>query len=206
MADDGHEALEPLQHVALADADMIDVEHDLQVGCADRGDDVRRRLERRVEIAGRVALVERLEEERQPVLGGLGGGALEIAYENRPALVELLGRNLARHGMDGDRAGGDAIGDRLVDRRREFLFATGHRTEAEVLPRLADRGVDAEKREPVPHTGLPHPFGGDVVRPVQLDRLEAGRGRRVDPVKERLVGPEESEIGGEPGHLRATLS
>ena len=52
-------------HVALADADMVDVEHDLQLRRADFADNVGGLADRGIEIARLVALVDRFEQQRQ---------------------------------------------------------------------------------------------------------------------------------------------
>src|SRR5688572_2470220 len=57
MADAGQMPFEPLRHVALADADMVDVEHDLDVRCADLSDDVGGLVDGGIEIVRLVALV-----------------------------------------------------------------------------------------------------------------------------------------------------
>ena len=52
---------EPGEHVALRDADVIDVEHELDVGRADAVEDLDAALDLRIEVAGHVALVDRLD-------------------------------------------------------------------------------------------------------------------------------------------------
>src|SRR5205085_4660903 len=84
MADDRQMALELAQDIALGDADVIDIEHETNIGAAELGDDLGRFAHLRIEVIGLVARVERLEEERQAVRLGLGRGNLEILKKGLP--------------------------------------------------------------------------------------------------------------------------
>ena len=70
--------LHALEHVTLHHLHMIEVVHDLQVRLADLGDDVGDVLDVRDEIAGPVALVERLQHQEDVFCRRLVAGAREV--------------------------------------------------------------------------------------------------------------------------------
>ena len=91
VTDPRHEALEALEHVALHDRDVIAVEHDLHIRPPDRRDDLVGPLDRGIEIARRVARVERLQEDREAVRGSFVGGARDVPDEELGRGVGLTG-------------------------------------------------------------------------------------------------------------------
>ena len=103
--------------------------------------------------------------------------------------------------MDLAAADRNDVVERLLEQRGEFLLATGNGRDAGRSRRhLAERGVEAEHRQVVPiELGL-HGRGRLVVGKLQLDRAEAGVGRRREALDQGALGEEISQIGGEARH------
>jgi hypothetical protein len=102
-----------------------------------------------------------------------------------------------------DVSGADRLGisERLVDRGARLRLAARHGGKAEVAGRcVARRRVDADHREAGPKKLRPELFGRNVVGKMQLDGVEAGRLGAADPLQERQLAPEKTEIGGKAQH------
>src|SRR5262249_35625457 len=127
--------------------------------------------------------------------------AYEISDEGHLRRRPLLGRHFAGEAMDLAAADGGHVIERLLEDGGEFPLAAGHRTDAELARRrLTGRGVDAEHRQSVAVGVGSYGRGGVLVGQLQLDGTKAGGSGRREPLGQRPLGEEISEIGGETGH------
>ena len=180
---------------------MIGVEHQLDVGPVGFPEHDGSLGQRGIEIAGSVTRVERLQQQGEAVRRGFGRSFLQVLDEHLAGGSAVFRADLAGHAVDGRAAGLDAELNGLVHGGLKLRLAPDERPEP-VLARcdVAPHRVDAKQLETVSRGALAHVCGRHVVRPVQLNGLEAGRSRGVDLVEQRTVRPEEAEIGGETRH------
>src|SRR5262245_58590114 len=101
--------------------------------------------------------------------------------------------------MDGAAADADHVVEGLAEREIEVAFAARHGRQPE-LAFAAERRVDAELDEAVALELLLHGRRRMIVGKLQLDRLEAGRGRRREALNQGTLGEKIREIGGKTRH------
>ena len=181
---------------------MIEIELDADVSPLRLGDDVGGVLDPVEEVARPVARIDRLDQQRDVLLGREIGRLHEIADEDGLAGGPLLRRELARQHMDLPPADRDHIVERLPEQDREFSLAARHAGEPELTGlHIAGRRVEAEHGQAVLFELRLHRARGVVVGKLQLDRGEA-RGRRGrEALHERSLGEQVGEIGGKAGHV-----
>ena len=192
-----------LVQVSLRHLHVIEVELQLEMRRADLVDDLLHLIGGVGEVAGNVAVVDRLHHQREPALGGAVAGLLEVGDEG---LVHRLGvgagRDHARH--DVQRAALQHLGvvERLVERGRELGLAAGQGGQpALALAPVARRQVEQRLRELV-LLELGRDVGGRrLVGEQDLDGLEAVRGGGAEALQERHLLVDPGEVGGELGHV-----
>src|SRR5699024_6180792 len=89
------------EDVAFGDADVIDIEHESNVVVADCLDDGCGFADGRIQIAGLIARVERLQQQRQAGLPRFVCGVGQIGLEHFARRGFLALGNDTGHGMDG---------------------------------------------------------------------------------------------------------
>ena len=176
---------------------MIEIELDAHIGRADFADDIGGVLDAAQEIIRPVALIDRLDQERDVGLGGVGRGALEVFDENGFRRRALLRRHGAGHAMDGAAADRHHIIERALERRVPIALAPRQRGETEFR---ALRRVDAELGEAMALELGRHRRRRDVIRKLQLDRGKPRGGSGAETLDQRALGEQMAEIGGKAGH------
>ena len=151
------------------------------------------------QIVRPVAVIERLDQKADPLFAGQVGGSPEIRDEDTLGLASPVSRHRAGQAVNGPPSDRHGIVERAAKQRGEILLAPRHRGEAGCGARRRGR-VDAENGEAMPLDLAPDIGGGMVVRGLQLDRLEARRRGRREPLQQRKLGEEIGEIGGEARH------
>ena len=126
--------LEPPDQIAADDLHMIEIELDAHIRPADLGDDVGGMLGPVEEIVRPVARIDRLDQQRDVLLGREVGGAREIRDEGRLGGRPLLGRHLAGEAMDLAAAERHDVVERLPEHRGEFRLAAGDGRHARIRP------------------------------------------------------------------------
>src|SRR5579864_2989902 len=197
VADDGEEFFEALEQIAAHDLHVIEIELDAHIGRADLGDDVGGVLDPAQEIIRPVALIDRLDQQRDVGLGGVGRGALEVFDENGLRRWALFRRHRAGHAMDGAAADRDHIIERALEGCVPIALAPRQRGKAEFR---ALRRVDAELGEAMALELGRHRRRRDVIRKLQLDRGKARRGGGAEALDQRALGEQMTEIGGKARH------
>ena len=191
---------QPVDQIATDNLHVIEIELHPDIGFAEFCDHVGSVLD----------VIEKIIRPVTPLIGSINNvmffaagkisGLCQIGSEYLVGGRTLLGRNLACKTMD--RAGAD--GTRVLQGAREqclpILFASRNGGKAKFALALAWRRVQPEDRELVLFDCGLHRRGRDVVRKLQLDRLEACSGRRVDPFEQRALSEEIAEIGGKTRH------
>ena len=201
MPDHGHVLFEALDQIAADDLGMIEVELDAHVRPLHLGDDIGRVLGAGEKIVGPVARIDRLDQHGHVLLARRIGRPGEIADKSRLRRWTLLRRHPAGEAVDlapPDR--GDVV-ERLLEHGGEFLLAAGNRRHAE-LPRRrsAGRGIDTEHGQAVTFELGLDGGGRVIIGQLQLDRAEAGRGRRCKTFYQRAFGEKIGQVGGEARH------
>ena len=199
MADDREVALETLDEVAAFDLRVIEVElypDIVSPRCRDNGGGL---LGAADEVVGPVASVERFGQHGDALRCRKIGSAHEIGDEGLLALGPPFRRHRARHAMDRATADRHGVVERLAEMRIELALAPGN-TGKPRLPVRRQRRVDAEHDKTVALDLAAHRRGRRVVGELQLDRRKAHGRRRSEPLKQRPLGKEVGEIGGESRH------
>ena len=176
---------------------MVAIEHQLEVGLADSLDDGFGLRAGAEEIARRVVVVQRLNQDRHAVRRGLHTGVLQVCFEGRFGL-RAFGET--GHHVDIWRPDPKGIGDGLVNRGAGVGFAKRKRREA-IFAGCPTRCVEAEHCQACfLQRGVNRGRVG-VVGPVAFDGVKACTVGSADGVGEGQFCPQKAEIGREFGHL-----
>ena len=198
MPDQRQMLFEPADQVAAHDLRVIEIELDADIRLADLRDDVGGMFGAVEEIIRPVAVVDRLDQQRDVFRRGQICGPLEIVDEDalgRRALVQV---DLAGEAMDRGAADRHDVVERAANsasnsRSRPGTAASPNRPRSPrsvLMPSIVSScwSIAAHRRS------------RNVVGELHLDALEAAGRRGVDPFDQRTVGEQVTDIGGKTGH------
>ncbi len=165
--------------------------------------DHRHRLARRVqEIAGDVAVVDRLDDHRDALAGEPLGGVAQIGDVDALALGAVAPlRPQPGHRVQQPALRRFGVDQRLLDAGAELRLAPRQRRHPALAGRpVAGRHVEQCLDQPVRFEPGGDGFGRMVVGAEIFDRLEAALGRGGKPVEKADFLKDEAQIGGEFRH------
>ena len=196
------ERLDMVREVALHDLHMVKVELELQIGVADLVDDPHRVGRRVQEIAGDVAVVDRLDDDGDAVARRALGRVTQIldVHPLGRASVAAL-RHEAGHRVHEPATGRLGVDERLVDPGAKLrLAARQRRHPALARGPVSGRHVEQRLGEPVPAQCRRDGFWRVVVGAEIFDRLKTAFRGGSKPVEKPDVLKDKAQIRGEFRH------
>ena len=199
MPDQRQMRLETPEQIAAHDLRVIEIELDADIGFARLGDDVGGVLHAIEEVVRPVAIVDRLDQKRDPLFGRKIGGARQIGDKGPLRRRPLVHRHEAGETMDGAATDGHDVVQRLREQRVEVALAIWHRRQPE-LPLTAALGVDPEHGEAMAFDLGPESRCRRGVGKLPLDREKAAGGRGSGSLDQRTLREKIGNIGSKTGH------
>ena len=199
MANDVEICAQPTGQIAFQNLNMIAVEHQLQIGCANSIDDAACLICMVQEIAWRVMMVQRFDQEGDVAVAG--GGIAQIV--NKTAFRRFPFCTSGHH-VDLRAVDQCGISQRCINRGAGIINASCKGGK----PVLARGNISARCVQPQHHKAVSverslHRAGIFRIGPVAFNRVKSGRACRVDGIGKRPVRPQKPQIGRKGCHIFA---
>ena len=199
MANDVEICAQPTGQIAFQNLNMIAVEHQLQIGCANSIDDTTRLIRVVQEIAWRVNMIQRFDQEGDVALAG--GGITQIVDKTTFRRLPFC---TSRHHVNLRAVDQCGIGQRCINGGAGIIGASRKGGK----PVLARRNIAARRVQPQHHEAGSferslHRAGIFRIGPVAFNRAKPGRTCRVDGIDKRPVSPQKPQIGRKGCHMFA---
>ncbi len=154
------------------------------------------------EVAGEVAGIERLDQHRDAGVRRLFGHGPQIVYKHRTALRRVgTISGITRQSMNARATDRLRIVERPSRVGGELGLAAGQCAQAGVATGGRTIGrVDLHAFEIVRRQARGNVVRRKFVRHQDLHAGEAMIGRRGEPIEEGMLGEQQREVGGKPGH------
>ncbi len=197
-----------LRQVALDDLRVIEVHLHLEIARADLvADRVCLRL-RGEQIAGEVARIDRLDQDRHPLRSRFGACETQVAHVRARAPLAFGGvralRHDSRHHVDARAMQPLRVLQRIRDRRGELVLAPRQRREPAIARSVvAGRRVDQHDLELVRLLLRDEFRDPELVGERELDGAKAGMRGLRKTLEERHLVEQERQVGGKARHLPA---